>query len=1249
MQHRHKINAIYKTNKCPEFYPCTDGTFSDKTGKGACSSHGGMLIIGKEKPKKKKTPAKKTPAKKPDHKPKPKKQIFPQSLEAFRKPKSELKLKIGNVFWAKKPAPKVVYNPATKYFAYSGNMEFAMSINEKNRLETEIRTEIKELTDIKIEKTNLPVSYKRQIQNINYTLSDALRVSNFKWKKPKQSKIPFFEPIKLHKYFKNIPSQNESQVAMTGIHYFDGGIVMTDAHKLLKIEYPFNSYEQYNKKSKEIGLEGKIVNKAGNLIDENYPNFNAVIPDYQDSKPVNIVKLYNYLVLIQKLQAYNPDTSQIVFKLNNKPKGFSAKLMLELVSALCKINNSETAWNLHYKSEDNKPGYSVSSILFELNAETSNYIGYVKGLLMPYILLDDNPLGVPYGGGMDIDYNREFSCYYDFDDDNIKMGEEIINLQNPSINGMKKRNRITGIFKTNKNAKYPCKDGTFTDIAGKGACSSHGGMLTITTGNEALSRVYKLMANKKYESFVKQLGKLAKDKKVIAILSSGLLDGNIKDEKLKTKTYYIDVKKLIPTQNEIDVDKSLKFALGAKYQTTEDMLRGRIEIVAPVVILNDKYILDGHHRWSQAYALNKDAKLSVISLYGDIEPHEMLKAIQIAIVRDIGEVPVAQVKGVNMLTVSNSQIADAVYKYISPKGLNLMVKYGKIKNPDKAEAVKYIIRNVESMRRTSQPIRGASSRGWMPQTNKAKNWLVNTVDGSNNYKYPFVKEPGINAIYKTNKCPEFYQCKDGTFTDKTGKGACSSHNGMLIISKEKPKKKKTVKAKQEEKDYFEFYTEIKTKSKPAAKLYNEMQEDFENWEGDTDKLAVWQEKFRQINWDFDIGMDGEAFDFRPIKATEIKPKVIQKSKETLKKDAEKFWADKVLKYKGNPIKIVYDKQTVDDYPYGRLRATVYYSTEFVKNKGMRTVFQSVNPKTGRVNKPKKSTYSDFYIMYRNLTNNYVQYFVFNLFGLEDCLKMLKVIKDLKVRLTKEQTDYLNFKILALFKAEMTATINYKFGGYHSTEEDRKYLKENGHMMYLWLSEVKYTEEINKVFSRVDDMSWSGGGNTHQNTLLLLEYLPVLEKIESEKYKYETLEKAKRYFEPVKQKFKTILEKQWNTGKYAMVKKKKAVKTSKKKPDPKKKHTDKWEYKWGTWIAVIQKHPRRNEYQWYIEDVDGDETYRWSNDIDIALETPEDAENDLFDVINDKIGHTPKHQINGIYGIGTADYNIKYNNYINSLK
>ena len=57
---------------------------------------------------------------------------------------------------------------------------------------------------------------------------------------------------------------------------------------------------------------------------------------------------------------------------------------------------------------------------------------------------------------------------------------------------------------------------------------------------------------------------------------------------------------------------------------------------------------------------------------------------------------------------------------------------------------------------------------------------------------------------------------------------------------------------------------------------------------------------------------------------------------------------------------------VEDYPYGfRLRTKIRYWVETVKGKGDRFVSQTLNPKTGRWNKPKKSTYSAVILIGKN--------------------------------------------------------------------------------------------------------------------------------------------------------------------------------------------------------------------------------------------------------------------------------------------
>jgi hypothetical protein len=65
---------------------------------------------------------------------------------------------------------------------------------------------------------------------------------------------------------------------------------------------------------------------------------------------------------------------------------------------------------------------------------------------------------------------------------------------------------------------------------------------------------------------------------------------------------------------------------------------------------------------------------------------------------------------------------------------------------------------------------------------------------------------------------------------------------------------------------------------------------------------------------------------------------------------------------------------VEDYPYGRtVRTTIRYWIESVPRKGDRFCSQTLNPKTGRWNKPKKSTYSDVMFLYREADTGYIKH------------------------------------------------------------------------------------------------------------------------------------------------------------------------------------------------------------------------------------------------------------------------------------
>lgn len=74
----------------------------------------------------------------------------------------------------------------------------------------------------------------------------------------------------------------------------------------------------------------------------------------------------------------------------------------------------------------------------------------------------------------------------------------------------------------------------------------------------------------------------------------------------------------------------------------------------------------------------------------------------------------------------------------------------------------------------------------------------------------------------------------------------------------------------------------------------------------------------------------------------------------------------------NKFTIVTGTQIVEDYPYGfRERTTKYYSVEFKKGYGYRSVEVTLNPKTKKPNKPKTGTYSHFvYIVQDNETGHF---------------------------------------------------------------------------------------------------------------------------------------------------------------------------------------------------------------------------------------------------------------------------------------
>lgn len=88
---------------------------------------------------------------------------------------------------------------------------------------------------------------------------------------------------------------------------------------------------------------------------------------------------------------------------------------------------------------------------------------------------------------------------------------------------------------------------------------------------------------------------------------------------------------------------------------------------------------------------------------------------------------------------------------------------------------------------------------------------------------------------------------------------------------------------------------------------------------------------------------------------------------------------------------IYQKNEAPNYPYGRLRTAAYFSVEFKPKYGFRSVFQTINPKTGKFNKPKYGTYYTFLYVYKNPDNGHYNYYGFNVNSFESVNRLCKFL------------------------------------------------------------------------------------------------------------------------------------------------------------------------------------------------------------------------------------------------------------------
>ena len=269
---------------------------------------------------------------------------------------------------------------------------------------------------------------------------------------------------------------------------------------------------------------------------------------------------------------------------------------------------------------------------------------------------------------------------------------------------------------------------------------------TVSTksNKERKKELEKWLKHKKYKDYVETLNKMLEDPKAKTLLEDGF-GGDLGDTNLVFSIQEIPSQNLVPTQSEIDLDKSIKYPLSKK-ESLEKTFEEPIKIEKPIVTFRNNYIIDGHHSWLQAVLLNPEGKVLCFNYDADISPIQMLKAVQgtIAAVKasqNEKKIPSQTVKGPNIFDkeFTEKEIKKYLKEHIEGDMINDLLKYTEQDEFD--ELVDFLCDRMLDIKVNNPPLENAPKRKDMPQVFKA-----GTNKGDKSSAYPDKEGSALNKL-----------------------------------------------------------------------------------------------------------------------------------------------------------------------------------------------------------------------------------------------------------------------------------------------------------------------------------------------------------------------------------------------------------------------------------------------------------------------------------------------------------------------
>lgn len=269
------------------------------------------------------------------------------------------------------------------------------------------------------------------------------------------------------------------------------------------------------------------------------------------------------------------------------------------------------------------------------------------------------------------------------------------------------------------------------------------------SSDQAAEELQKALHSSTPAEFMEKFKNIADDTKVQAVLKAGRTDGHKHDESIEYHETNLKVADLFPTQAEIGFDQSINTIISDEHGSLKSILEGHPHVGGPIVTYNGKYIIDGHHRWSQVFAANPKSDIACLNMVGNLSPQAMLVAVQTAVVASSGELPSSNPKGENIFAkLEKEKILEKVKSNLTDKARKVWSEFGF----DGEEAIATnIYNNLEILINDHKPIKDAPGRKDMPQTN-AKGEVEDKLEllkkGKVNFKDPKASDLKVQAESK---------------------------------------------------------------------------------------------------------------------------------------------------------------------------------------------------------------------------------------------------------------------------------------------------------------------------------------------------------------------------------------------------------------------------------------------------------------------------------------------------------------------